>query len=333
MSAYTTTGRRRGAALTLLAALAALVLAALVLAALVLAAAVLTPARAAPPPAAVSISKLNIVSDPLLSTSVSSLVMTLPALTLASGTSALAATHTRYAAGDTITVDVDFSGPALLFTYGSNPTQKLMLTIGEHQRAAGYVGKVNNDDRVHRFSYLVGSSDRDNDGISIAADALRLHNSWFVRSGDASCDARTAWGALGASQRVPDCQNYAISLDLAGHTVTNDHRHRVRAQTPEATHNLTGRRVTNAGPPHILLQWEYSALLSDLPPTRFHIHWRVMTSSGAQSAQGRFKVAGSARQTKDLVGAERIGNGTLHYTIAAENSHGLGYSPTLVVTR
>ena len=207
MSAYTTTGRRRGAALTLLAALS-------VLAALVLAAVVLTPARAAPPSAAVSISKLNIVSDPLLSTSVSGLVMSLPALTLTSSTGALAATHTRYAAGDTITVDVDFSGPALLFTYGSNPTQKLMLTIGEHQRAAGYVGKVNNDDRVHRFSYLVGSSDRDNDGISIAADALRLHNSWFVRSGDASCDARQAWGALGRTIKI--CILLGISSRLTG---------------------------------------------------------------------------------------------------------------------
>lgn len=296
-------------------------------------AAALTPARAAPAgQGSAAVSGLEIVSDPLLSGQLSAIVLAMPALLLSGGNLNSVAPHTSYAAADAITVEVSFNQPVLLFTYGDSPTQSLMLNIGGTEKAAWYVGKVDGNDRVHRFSYVVGGGDRDNDGLSIAANALRLHHSWFVRASDAFCDARMGGPILGPTLREPDCHDYAINLDLAGHTVDNDHRHRVRAQTPESTRNLTGRRVTGDGPPHILLNWEYSSLVADNAPARFFIQWRLM-NNGISEGEGKFKVEGSARQTKDFVGAERMGDGTLHYTIAGETSHGVGYSPTVVVSR
>ena len=319
-------GSGRGAAARLVAVIA-------VIAIIIIAAAALTPTRAAPPGQGnAAVSGLEIVSDPLLSGQLSAIVLAMPALLLSGGNLEAVAPHTSYAATDVITVDVSFNQPVLLFTYGDSPTQSLMLNIGGTEKAAWYMGKVDGNDRVHRFSYVVGGSDRDNDGLSIAANALRLHHSWFVRASDAFCDARMGGPILGPTLREPDCHDYAINLALTGYTVDNDHRHRVRAQTPEATRNLTGRRVTDDGPAHILLNWEYSSLVSDNAPARFLITWRVM-NNGIAAGEGKFKVEGSARQTKDLVGAQRMGDGTLHYTIAGENSHGLGYSPTVIVSR
>lgn len=326
VEAETGGGSGRGATALLAAVIAAVII-------IIAAAAALTPARAAPPGQGnAAVSGLEIVSDPLLSGQLSAIVLAMPALLVSGGNIQAVAPHTSYAATDVITVDVSFNQPVLLFTYGSSPTQSLMLNIGGTEKAAWYMGKVDGNDRVHRFSYVVGGSDRDNDGLSIAANALRLHNSWFVRASDAFCDARMGGPILGPTLREPDCHDYAINLDLTGYTVDNDHRHRVRAQTPEATRNLSGRRVTDDGTPYVLLNWEYSSLVADNAPARFLVTWRVM-NNGIAAGEGKFKVEGSARQTKDLVGAGRMGDGTLHYTIAAENSHGLGYSPTVIVSR
>ena len=324
MFAYAKTGGgwKLGAGALVLALIAAVVVAA---------AAAVTPARAAPPAQGnARVSGVEIVSDPLLSNRVGALIFLLPFLTFSSSNSL--APHTSYAAGDVISVDVTFNQPALVVTHGSSPTQNLMLTLGGREVAAGYAGLVSEIAATHRFTYEVTGDDRDNDGLSIEAGALQLHNSWFILPTDEFC-AEGFTGPHGATPRDFDCQDYAIELGLGEHTMLNNHRHRVRAQTPEATSNLNGVPVTHNGQTSVRLTWAYSALFADNAPNQFAIRRRLLDDNGRVTREDKFQINSAFREMRDDPGGELLSQGTLQYTIAAKNDYGQGYSPTLVVSR
>ncbi len=78
------------------------------------------------------------------------------------------AASTGYEAGETITVDVTFDQAVAV-----TGTPQLALTIGSKRRLA--VGSHSAGASKIAFSYTVATDDRDNDGISIAANALTLN--------------------------------------------------------------------------------------------------------------------------------------------------------------
>ena len=302
---------------------------ALIVAAALAAVAAGPPARPAQGASAASITGLAIVSEPLLSNRVSSMLMSTPSLSFAT----LDAEHTWYSTGDAILVDVTFSHPALLFTHGDNPTQSLMLNIGGTERAAAHTGNVKGNDRRHRFNYTVTDDDQDDDGIAIGPNALRLHNSWFVNAADQGCAETTTGPEDAPVAREFDCQDYAIATDLTTYQVWRDHQHRVRAQTPEATRNLDGRLVEPVGGrAYIELDWEYSALVSDNAPTGFVIT-RYGVSATNQRVTEVINVGAGVRQARDFTGAALLDNWPVQYIVAAKNSYGRGYPAEIIVSQ
>ena len=354
VNAATGGGTKRGAIALLLALLAAIVIAA---------AAAATPARAAPPGQSnVRISGLEIVSDPLLSARASDMILQRPVLALTGGTASGA--HTWYAAGDVITVEVTFSGPVRLVTWGDGPTQSLTLNIGSAAAAAQYAGAVDGDASVHRFTHTVAANERDNDGLSIAANALQLHRSWFVAQ-DEDCEAWVEYvpqpgghGDLGGyvPPRVSGdghresflmvrvehpftCHQRGVDLDLTNLTITNNHQHRVRAQTPERAHTLAGGLIdTYGGNRAVQLEWEYSALVSDNRPTRFVIT-RTELAGGATPVKdskynAEFRVAPHLRRYIDRQAGPDLAQNKVaayQYRIYAENAYGPGAGDSVVV--
>ena len=340
VNAATGGGTKRGAMALLPALLAAIVIAA---------AAAATPARAAPPGQSnVRISGLEIVSDPLLSARASNMILQMPVLALTGGTASGA--HTWYAAGDVITVEVTFSGPVRLVTWGNGPTQSLTLNIGNTAAAAQYAGAVGGDASAHRFTHTVAASERDNDGLSIAANALQLHRSWFVAQ-DEDCEAWVEYVPQPSGRgdhfeftmlRVEHpftCHQRGVDLDLTNFTITNNHQHRVRAQTPERAHTLAGGLIdTYGGNRAVQLEWEYSALVSDNRPTRFVIT-RTELAGGATPVKdskynAEFRVAPHLRRYIDRQAGPDLALNKVaayQYRIYAENAYGPGAGDSVVV--
>ena len=95
-----------------------------------------------------------------------------------------------YQRGETIDVRVLFTGRVLA---GGSP--RLALTIGNQTRAAQYYG--NHFGRTLSFRYTVQAADSDNDGISIAANALSL-NGGSIAANDGSADAVLTHAAVAA---------------------------------------------------------------------------------------------------------------------------------------
>ena len=97
-----------------------------------------------------------------------------------------------YATGDTIDVEVTFDVQVAVDTANGTPT--LSLTIGDNTRDASYSSTAAGDLAL-TFSYTVASGDNDQDGISIAADALAL-NGGTIRKLNSDVDAALAHDAL-----------------------------------------------------------------------------------------------------------------------------------------
>ena len=95
-----------------------------------------------------------------------------------------------YELGETIEVVVVF-GKAVAVT----GIPQVALTIGTHTRQAAYADSW--DDRHARFSYAVQEADRDEDGISIPANAIAL-NGGTVTAADGTTDAHLTHDAVAA---------------------------------------------------------------------------------------------------------------------------------------
>ena len=87
-----------------------------------------------------------------------------------------------YELGETIEVVVVF-GKAVAVT----GIPQVALTIGTHTRQAAYADSW--DDRHARFSYAVQEADRDDDGISIPANAIALNGGTVKHAADGTTDA------------------------------------------------------------------------------------------------------------------------------------------------
>ena len=102
-----------------------------------------------------------------------------------------------YGAGETITVQVGFQIPVVV-----TGTPRLALAVGSSTRQATYAGGSGTDEVT--FGYVVAATDTDNDGISVAANALTL-NSGTIQS----------WATTNAV------------LGLGSHAVSNSSGHKV----------------------------------------------------------------------------------------------------------
>ena len=96
-----------------------------------------------------------------------------------------------YELGETIEVEVGFDRAV---TVTGNP--QVVLTIGQQTRPAAYLW---GDDRYAHFSYVVQEGDRDEDGISIAANALVL-NGGTITAADGTTDADLTHEAVAAER-------------------------------------------------------------------------------------------------------------------------------------
>ena len=103
-----------------------------------------------------------------------------------------------YAIGEEITIDVNFNE---LVTVTGTP--QLELTIGTATRTVDLEGTCC-DDTVLVFRYKVQAADRDSDGISVVADALKLNGATIQDRGGNDAD-----------------------LDLSEHAFSNDGDHKV----------------------------------------------------------------------------------------------------------
>ena len=104
-----------------------------------------------------------------------------------------------YALGETIVFDVSFNEPVTV-----TGTPELTLMIGTEMRTAESTG-LWDDGRGFGLEYEVQSADLDRDGISIAADALRLPGGAAIR----------------------DSAGNDANLDLSEHAISNDGEHKV----------------------------------------------------------------------------------------------------------
>ena len=81
-------------------------------------------------------------------------------------------------------------------TVTGNPL--MALTIGTQTRHAAFYGYGYYDDRVIAFSYVVQEGDRDEDGISIPANALILNGGTIALAADSTIDADLTHAAANA---------------------------------------------------------------------------------------------------------------------------------------
>ena len=101
----------------------------------------------------------------------------------------------NHAAGDVIQVTVTFSEAVTVQTTGGTP--RLALTVGSNTRHANYSATGSTATELV-FAYPVTATDKDEDGISIVANALALNGGAIHKQGDASANAVLGHGALSA---------------------------------------------------------------------------------------------------------------------------------------
>ena len=111
-----------------------------------------------------------------------------------------------YGIGDEIEVAVRFDEPVAVRASGTGP--RLMLSVGERRRIALY--SSGHTTSTLRFVYTVRAGDEDSDGVSVAANSLRLSDGAIV-----------------------DASGLAAVLDHAA--IPPDARHRVDGIAPEVT--------------------------------------------------------------------------------------------------
>ena len=97
-----------------------------------------------------------------------------------------------YITGSTINVIVTFDEEVNIDETNGTPT--IALTIGDAVRNAAYVGSISGTIDMH-FNYTVVAEDSDQDGVSIAANAISL-NGATIRNRDDTVDASLAHAAL-----------------------------------------------------------------------------------------------------------------------------------------
>ena len=150
-----------------------------------------------------------------------------------------------YERGERIEVRIDFDKQVDL-----TGTPQLTLTIGTQTRLARY-GSHNAEQTALIFGYRIRAGDRDANGISIGADALRL-NGGTIRGAGEGADA---------------------NLSLGGFTITDDPSHKVdfRITSPRAP---TGLTATADGPTAIDLAWTAPAPnVRRAAVTSYRIEW------------------------------------------------------------
>ena len=103
------------------------------------------------------------------------------------------AANSSYVTGDVIHVTATFSSPVTVDTTSGTP--RLALTIGLNTRYANYSVDDSTATEVV-FAYPVTVSDHDQDGISIAANALELNGGAIHSQGDTSTNALLGHGAV-----------------------------------------------------------------------------------------------------------------------------------------
>ena len=101
--------------------------------------------------------------------------------------------NSSYATDDVIQVTVTFDEAVTVDTTSGTPS--LALTIGSNTRYAGYSASDSTATALV-FAYPVTADDNDNDGISIAEDALELNGGAIHRQGDTTASAVLDHGAL-----------------------------------------------------------------------------------------------------------------------------------------
>ena len=156
-----------------------------------------------------------------------------------------------YGLGETIEVRVEFDSAV---TVTGSP--RMALNIGSQTRQALYSPSWRGPRYAH-FSYAVQEGDRDDDGISIAANALALNEGTIKQAADRATDADISHGAVAANPTrkvdgslVPRPVVRAIYLDNhipppTGDTYVRGERVRVWVEFD--------RDVTVTGRPHVAL--------------------------------------------------------------------------------
>ncbi len=189
-----------------------------------------------------------------------------------------------YDAGEVIKAKVTFAKPATV-----TGAPQLALTIGTTQRQAAYQAAESNNDYLI-FSYTVATSDKDADGISIAANALAL-NRGTIR------DPASANAALGLGTRA----------------IANASAHKVYTPprlTGLAILSTPGVNGTYAAGEDILLQLSFSE------PVTTHGRPQVALTIGANTRQ--------AVWTSDVTGAGR--RNLYQYVVTQDDFDGDGIS-------
>ena len=102
-------------------------------------------------------------------------------------------TDSSYATGEVIKVTVSLDGATTVDTTDGAP--RLALSIGSNTRRAEY-SATDSTATALVFAYPVVAEDNDNDGISIAEDALELNGSAIHRAGNAGVNALLNHAAL-----------------------------------------------------------------------------------------------------------------------------------------
>ena len=112
-----------------------------------------------------------------------------------------------YVFGEIISVRISFDQSVWPSEAEKRDLIKLKLTIGTNTREAGLLSLTPINDNLI-FDYVVAYSDRDADGISIAADALTLNGGTIRNAADSNAN-----------------------LDLGSHAISNDGNHKVDGST------------------------------------------------------------------------------------------------------
>ena len=142
-----------------------------------------------------------------------------------------------YASGDVVAVDVTFDRGVRVARENSAATQRMLIRVNGLERHASYAGRVDGDDRVHRFRYTVADEDAGSglsglltliwiliSGPQIEAREIQMVDSAFVSVGT-QCEARietdaSAVGSLDVMVSRPyTCNYYAADLSLDGLTL------------------------------------------------------------------------------------------------------------------
>ena len=112
-----------------------------------------------------------------------------------------------YQRGDTIEARVDFDRPVAV-----TGTPQVNLTIGGQTRAAAYSHSAGALSLF--FEYRVQAADGDTDGVSIAADAIRLNGGGIDAAADGTTDADLSHAAVSANSghKVDGSRNEAPSV-------------------------------------------------------------------------------------------------------------------------